>query len=126
MLIAVLICVDLSLGQVYCGPRLHQYICKCTITMHLISTTSHRITHMTVQSFCVIHIVLYWTQDLTLFLEISVLIVEEVCRITNYILAIEISLKIPRMVYLTQNVTSGFYLSANLRDSKENLICQEG
>lgn len=96
------------------------------LTMHLISTTSHRITHITVQPFCAIHIVLYWTQDLTLLLGISVLIVEQVCRITNYILAIEISLKIPRMVYLTQNVTSGFYLNDSLRDSQENLTCQEG
>lgn len=80
---------------------------------------------MTVQSFCAIHIMLHWTQDLTLFLGISVLILEEVCRITNCILAIEISLKIPRMVYLIQNVTSGLYLNG-LRDSQENLTCQEG
>lgn len=80
---------------------------------------------MTVQSFCAIHIMLYWTQDLTLFLGISVLIVEEVSRITNCILATEISLKIPRMVYLIQNVALGFYLDG-LRDSQENLTFQEG
>lgn len=69
---------------------------------------------------------LYWTQDLTLFLGVSVLIVEEVRRITNCILAIEIHLKIPRMVYLTLSVTLGFYLSDELRDSQENFTCPEG
>lgn len=80
---------------------------------------------MTVQTFCPIHIVLYWTQDLPLFLEISVLIVEEVCKITNCILAIEISLKIPGMVYLTQNVPPGLYLNDAVKDPQENLACEE-
>lgn len=62
---------------------------------------------MIVQSFCPTHSVLYRTQDLPLFLDISVLIVEEVCKITNCILAIEMSLKIPGMMYLTQNVPPG-------------------
>lgn len=31
MLILVLVSVDLSLGQVYCSPPLHQYLCKGTI-----------------------------------------------------------------------------------------------
>lgn len=96
------------------------YTCTCAnaqLTMHLMSTTSHSVTHMTVESFCAIHIMLYWTQDLTLFLGISLLIVVEVCRITNCILATEISLKIPRMVYLIQNVASWFYLDG-LRDSQ--------
>lgn len=84
--------------------------------MHLISTISHRITHMIVQSFCPIHIVLYWTQDLPLFLEISVLIIEEFCKITNCILAIEISLKTPGMAYLTQNVPPRLYLNDAVKD----------
>jgi len=93
--------------------------------MHLISAISHWITHMIVQSFCPIHIVLYWIQDLQVFLEISVLIVEEVCKITNCILAIEISLKIPRMVYLIQNVPPGLYLNDAVKDPEENLACEE-
>lgn len=86
--------------------------------MHLISATSHRITHMTVQSFGPTHIVLYWTQEPPLFLQISVLIVEKVCKITNCILAIEIFLKIPGTVCLTQNAPPGLYLN-NVKDPRK-------
>ena len=55
MLILVLASVDLSLGQEYCSPPLHQYMCKCTIN----------------NAFDFSHITLDYPYDCTVFLSHS-------------------------------------------------------
>lgn len=80
---------------------------------------------MIVQSFCPIHLMLYWTQNLPLFLEVSVLIVEEVCKITNCILTVEIS-KNSRNCVPNSKCTFTALSQDAVKDEQENLACEEG